>query len=317
VTSTLAQARQNLRGREDIYVIAGATAVFAWSIGPLMTRAMSVSLPALIFWRMLVAIPLMTGIAYATGGGLDKAILKRAALPSIFFATSMIVGFGAVRETSIANATVITTIQPVIVMFIAPKLFGERLHGRQIGLSVITFIGVLMVILAAADTSGATLYGDILALMNTLLWTTYFLMSKRHRNDNVHSWSFLAAVFLWSSLISIPWALWTADDIGGMKPIDWVWVMGMSLLPGVVGHGLMTWASKSLDVSLASLLGLMSPVIASVGAWLVYDQALGATQLIGGVLVLGSLALIVRLNRATARAETAELLSPPPDPLVS
>ena len=91
----------------------------------------------------------------------------------------------------------------------------------------------------------------------------------------------------------------------------------MALLPGVVGHGLMTWAAKSLDVSLASLLGLMSPVISSIGAWFVYDQALGATQLVGGVLVLGSLALIVRLNRATARAETAELLSPPPDPLVS
>jgi len=49
---------------------------------------------------------------------------------------------------------------------------------RTLALSVSAFAGVLLVVLAAASTSGAHVSGDLLALSNVCIWTTYFVMAK-------------------------------------------------------------------------------------------------------------------------------------------
>ena len=126
MTSSFASARQSFRSRDDIHIIAAIIAVFAWGIGPIFNKTMSVDPSAIVFYRMVVGAPLMIMMAYLTGGGLSVDLLKRAALPGVLFASSMITGFASVKMTSIANATLITTVQPVLVVFVAPKMFGEK-----------------------------------------------------------------------------------------------------------------------------------------------------------------------------------------------
>jgi drug/metabolite transporter (DMT)-like permease len=69
--------------------------------------------------------------------------------------------------------------------------------------------------------------------------------------------------------------------------------------PGLVGHGLISWASRHIPVTTTSLLTLGSPVISVFGGWLVYDQHLGVAQVLGAAFVLGGLAGSV-WDRSTA-----------------
>jgi drug/metabolite transporter (DMT)-like permease len=62
---------------------------------------------------------------------------------------------------------------------------------------------------------------------------------------------------------------------------------------GLVGHGLMTWAQRHVDITLASLLMLGSPVISAVGAWFAFGQRLSAMQFAGAFVVLAALGAIV------------------------
>jgi drug/metabolite transporter (DMT)-like permease len=87
-----------------------------------------------------------------------------------------------------------------------------------------------------------------------------------------------------------------SNDLGAMHVSDWWYIIGMAIGPGVIGHGMMTWAQGHIDVSLASLLGLISPVISSLLAWVVFEQGLTLFQLAGGVIVLASLAALVRIQ---------------------
>ncbi len=292
---------QRVRGRDDIHVLAAITAVSAWGIGPILNKAMSVDTPAIVLYRMVVGVPMMLAMAYATGGGLTRELMKKTALPGLLFSLSFVTGFASIKMTSIANATLITTIQPVLVVFVAPRLFGEKLRARQLVWSAVSMAGVLVVVLAAASTSGARLSGDLMALVNVVLWTVYFLMSKRLRLDGVHSWSYLSAVFVWAAIVIIPFGLIASNDVGAMKTSDWVYVIAMAVGPGVVGHGLMTWAQSHVDVTLASLLGLLSPVLSTVGAWWAFGESLTLWQMAGAVAVLGSLALLVAEQRTAAR----------------
>ncbi len=294
--------RPSFRERDDIHVIAAITAVVAWGVGPIFTKAMSVDTAAIVFYRMLIGAPLMILVAKRTGGGLSLDLMKKTALPGILFAFSFLSGFASIRMTSVANATLITTVQPILVLFVAPKLFGEKLRAQQLVYSACSMAGVLLVVLAAASTSGATFSGDVMALLNVVIWTVYFVLAKKRRLAGVHSWSFLAAVFVWSSVVILPFGAIASNDLGAMKSSDWVYVVAMALGPGLVGHGLMTWAQSHVDVSLASLLGLLSPVISTIGAWWAFGESLTLWQMVGAVVVLSFLALLVREQRSSAEA---------------
>lgn len=292
----------SLRQRDDIHVIAAITAVAAWGIGPIFNKAMTVDTPAIVFYRMLIGAPMMIVVAYRTGGALTRDLMRKTALPGVLFGLSFLSGFASVKMTSIANATLITTVQPILVLFVAPKLFGERIRARQLMYSAFSMSGVLLVVLAAASTSGAKLSGDLMALLNVVIWTVYFILSKKRRVAGVHSWSYLAAVFLWASFFILPFGVVASNDLGAMESLDWVYVVAMAIGPGLVGHGLMTWAQSHVDVTLASLLGLMSPVISTVAAWFVFGESLTPWQIVGAAVVLSFLALLVGEQKSSAEA---------------
>ena len=301
--------RGRVRGRDDIHVIAAVTAVMAWGIGPVLNKSMSVGTPSIVFTRMVLGVPIMVFMAYRFGGGLSRDLMRRTALPGVLFALSFITGFAAIKMTSIANATLMSNLQPVLVLFVAGRLFGERLRVRQLVYGALSMAGVLIVVLAAASTSGAHVSGDLMAAVNVVIWTGYFLIAKQQRVDGVDSWSFLAAIFVWASVVVIPFGLIASNDLGRITARDWLLALGMALGPGVVGHGLMTWSQSHVGVSLASILGLLSPVLSTSLAWVVFGESLTFLQLVGSVVVIVSLVALVREQSGSAvtAAKTAEL----------
>jgi drug/metabolite transporter (DMT)-like permease len=155
-----------------------------------------------------------------------------------------------------------------------------------------------MIVVLGASSDGSSLFVDLLAVGNLLLFTVYFLLSKHHRDHDVHTWSWIASVFLVAAVLVTPWCLLASDDIGGMHGNDWLWLVLLVLGPGVVGHGLMTWAHAHLDVSLTSLLSLGNPVVSTIGAWAIFSQALSASQIAGAVVVLVALGALISRQRA-------------------
>ena len=287
-------------GRERLAITLGAIAVFAWGFGPLLVRGIHASAPTIVFWRLWLATPVMVGAAYVTGGRVSVPVLKAVFVPGALFGTSMIVGFASFQSTSIANATLIGALQPALLLFIGPLLFGTRSGSRQVVLAVIALAGVATVVFGAHRSSGASLHGDVLALINLGLWTAYFVRVKQVRNQGVHAGALIAGVFCVAAVVVSPWVLLTSKDLGAIHGSGWLLIVAMVLVSGLVGHGLMTWAQRHLDITVASLLTLGSPVISAIGAWVAFDQRLNAVQVAGAVVVLVALGAIVLDVRSSA-----------------
>ena len=288
----------------DVPLIAGSLAVVAWGFGPLIVRGVSASAPSIIVFRLGFAIPVMIAVAYATGGRITLAVLRQAVVPGVLFAFSMMASFESYKATSIAVASLIPAVQPALVLFIAVRLFGERSSRRQLVLAGAALAGVFGVVLAAGNTSGTAMRGNALAVGNLLLWTVYFIQVKRVRSTGVHSWSFIACVFMVASCIAIPWGLVVSNDLHAVGGTDWLLIGLMVCGPGLMGHGLMTWAQRHLDLTVASLLTLASPVISATGAWLIFSERLRPMQVLFAGVVLISLAGIVVDARVSVAAET-------------
>ncbi len=291
--------RDRLAARNDLPLLAGVVAVVAWGIGPLFIRGMSVSFATIVFYRLWAGMVIMIGMARMTGGAVDRATMRVTLLPGVFFGSSMVFGFWSFQETSIANATIIGAMTPAIILVAAAKLYGERRSVAQLIGAATGFAGVAIVVVGAGGTGGAALKGDLAAVVNLVLWCVYLLVTKRVRAGGMHAGSYIASIFLWSAIVVTPWSLAVSNDLGAMTVKDVVMILGMCLIPGLVGHSLMAWAQSDLDVSVVSLLGLANPVVAAAGAWLVYDQGLNGWQYLGSALVLVGLASVVADQRAT------------------
>lgn len=274
----------------EVAVPAVILAVLAWGVGPLMVRGMDVEGTTVALYRMWSGTPVMLVAARAFGAPLDRKVLRAAVVPGVFFGLSMMLGFQAVRTTSIASATLIGALTPAVILLGANRIVGERSDARRVPFAVVAFAGLAMVVLVGGDRNGSTLHGDLLAFGNLACFTVYFLILKKLRNAGLNSWAFLAGVFVVGTLVITPWCVATGDDVGTITMKDVLLLGGMVLGPGLVGHGLISWASRHLPVTTTSLLTLGSPVVSVIGGWLIYDQQLGWGQVVGAVLVIGGLA---------------------------
>jgi len=283
---TLAASRES----NDVAVPAVLLAVVAWGLGPLMVRGMSVDGTTVALYRMWLGTPVMFVAARVWGQPMTLAVLKKCVVPGVFFGLSMMFGFQAARTTSIAAATLISHLTPALMVLGLGRLLGERTELRRLPFAFVSLFGLVLVVLVGSNSDGASLKGDFYALVNVTCWTVYFIILKRTRDAGIDGWTFLSGVFLVGSITITPWCLLASDDLTAVGAKDYLLLAGMIAGPGLVGHGLVTWASRHLDATVTSLLTLLGPVVSVVGAWLIYDQTLGWSKVIGAAMVLGGLA---------------------------
>ena len=291
----------SLRGKfaaksERDQALAGTSiAVFVWGITPLFVKEATevVDVATMTFYRNIFSPLLLWVISRAVVGRWEFGQMRRCLVPGALFGLSIISGFIAMDETSVANAALIGALQPALVLLVAPRLFGEEVTLHKVLLSIGALSGVSLVILSASSTSGASMRGNMWAIANVIIWTVYFLVAKRRRDDGADSSVFIASVMTIAAVCTLPWSLTQADDLGNMISKTWLMIALIALLPSGLGHTLMTWSQKHLDVTVSSLLMLGSPCVAMVSAWLVRNEALAPLQILGSLVVISCLAGIM------------------------
>ncbi|TRZ72808.1 MAG: DMT family transporter [Actinobacteria bacterium] len=275
-------------------IIAVFAAVLVWSVGPIITLSIGVSINTTIFYRVIFWPPFLFVIARSRRVPITKHVMKISFWPGIFFGLSTIAGFTAMRVTSVANATIIGNVSTALVLFVAPRFLGERIRLVQMVLAAVSFLGISAIVFGANGAGGATLRGDVYALANAVLWAGYFVACKKVRTDGVGAWAFIFGVSVAQVVVVAPWAIATSTDLSQVTARDIGLIVLMTCFTGTVGHTLMVWAQKFVPASTSSLISLLMPVLSMIGAWLVFEQRINLVQFIGGVVVLASLAGVVR-----------------------
>lgn len=282
---------------------AAIVAVVSWGLGPVIVKDIELPGLALAFHRLWLGALLWLVVLHARGGRLSLRALRAAAPGGLAFGLDILLFFTAVKRTSVANASVIGALQPALVLIVVGPLFGERVRSKDVAWTVVALVGVAVVVLGSADTGRGSLAGDVLAVGALLAWTWYFVASKRAR-ATLGAVEYQAAMSLVAVGLAAPVVLLSGEDLAVHHPTTWWWIALMVAGPGG-GHFLMNWAHAHAPLSLTSLLTLATPVVAAAGAALVLDEPITGWQALGMVVVIASLASVVRRPPA-AEAEWVE-----------
>lgn len=270
----------------------GATAF--WSFGSVLGVAAGVGGVVLAFWRMWIALGLMTLVVVATRRRPSVADLRRAIPMGVLFGLNLCAFFITLEYVSIAVALIIGALTPVVALPIAVVFLGEQLTAMKVGCAVVAVAGVVGAVVAApseGDGSG-TVVGYLWAVASLLIWVAYLFAGKSARRQ-VETVRLLWVVsFVGAITVSII-AVAIRADVGELHGVGWLWVTLLAIGPGIGGHGLFAWAQPRIDSSVSSVLIQAEPVGAAVAAWVFLDQAVTVAQALcmGVVLVaLGVLA---------------------------
>lgn len=264
--------------------------VSAIAFSPIFVRLSDLGPNAVAFWRMALAAPLLWVWVSASSDTVVARPASRIAylwllVPGIFFAGDLMLWHAAIGMTSVANATFLPNLAPLIVSLLAWQFLGERLKPVfAVGL-VAALAGVGMMVIASAGRGESNLTGDMLGAITALFYAGYILSVKQLRNRYSTS-----TIMLSSALIATV-ILFLATLITGeaFLPGDWRgWLVlfGLAWFSHAGGQGLITYALGYLPASFSSVMMLMQPVLAALFAWLLLSEAMTPLQAAGGVLVV-------------------------------
>jgi drug/metabolite transporter (DMT)-like permease len=300
-------------GDTGVGYFAVALVTILWGFGPLLVRSIDASPLTIAFLRNWIAVPVAVAIAWAARAPLTLRWLKAAVPGGVCFALAQTLGFASFQETSLANAVLIGAVSPVIIVIAAVPMFGERLARSQVWLMVVTMGAVVVFVVAASSTSGASTRGDVLALASLIAQTGYLLSIKQQRMAGVPAAAYLSGIFIVTGILITPLAVIWGSSITAFTGSDWIYVVTLAVVVGCIGHGMMTWASKHVNVGVASVMTLGTTVVSAAGGWVFFGQALSGVQILAGVVVLVTISaiLVVQVRQAPSELVLPELTEPP------
>ncbi len=281
-------------------VLAVNLAVLFWGITPVFVKAADASSSAVLAFRMAFSVPIALIFFFKEGSKINKKDVIRAMLPGFVFFMSTSSGYAAFQRTSIANAMIISQLAPIIIMFSAPFLFKESLEWRRVVLAFVALGGAATVVFGGSTIESGSLIGDGLAVINCITWAGYFLIVKRRRDEGVMLWAFLAPVMFWAALFSFLFGVLMRQSMSVSGLFNWTMIMSLTLF-SVSAHGLLTWAQQRLEAVVASLFMLAMPVVSAASAWIVFNEVLAITQIVGGFIVISSLVAVSLISKKNSK----------------
>jgi drug/metabolite transporter (DMT)-like permease len=255
---------------------------------------------AIAAWRLVIAalLPLCRGRIRELKklNKVDQILLL---LAGIFLATHFFTWIAAVQMTTVANAAVFFSINPVMASLGGLVFFKEKVSwrlGAAIGLGM---AGVLTIGLDDFSISREHFTGDLWAVVCAVLFAGYFLIGRRLRRT-MDTGVYVASVYAIGALFGFVCLLVLRLPIVGYDGQTWLCFVLMALVPTMIGHTSYNYALKYIPVGWIAVATLTEPVFAGIVAFFAWGEGITWLVALGYLLICLSVAVLM-LPRKTAR----------------
>jgi drug/metabolite transporter (DMT)-like permease len=222
------------------------------------------------------------------------------ALSGICLGVHFICWIASLYYTSVASASVLVTIHPVI-LILAERLLYKRSFAST------TWIGVFVafggsVLLGISDSRmehefSDPLFGNLLAVTAALIFVVYLLIGQKVRQNR--EWvDYVFPVYAFAAATCVILTLLAGNNLLDISITGLAVGAGLALGPQLLGHGSMNYAVKFVSPTLLATLILAEPLFASALAFFLFEELPPLPSIAAMVLILGGVALTWRRKSA-------------------
>lgn len=281
-------------GRGALTTILG---VLVLSTDALLIRLIEGGALQVVFWRSLLMIPGFGAMLIWRHGvaGLGRLMRpdRSSLLAALLFTGSTLCFIGAIKHTLAANALFIVATVPLSAALISRVALGESIR-RETWLSIAGALAGMAIILGGAAGAGS-MFGNLLACAVTLFLGGYLTVLRSGTVGSVlvplclsGVFSALCALMLSGGQIAIP-----------MSSFPLALVLGLVVIP--ISFTLISLGPRTLSAADVGLIMLLEALFGPLWIWLVLGETPGSSTLLGGAVVIGSLAMRALLARRNAQ----------------
>jgi drug/metabolite transporter (DMT)-like permease len=253
---------------------------------------------AICFWRLLLAglmlVPFVNwSKARIAFRSFSRADWLQLLLSGIFLFTHFYFFFRSVQETSVANATIIFSLNPVTTALGAWLLFRERVSVHLIAACALGFAGVVILFLERAVQIShlSSLPGDIFGVISAICFTGYILTGKRIRLK-LENAPYAMAIYLQTVIFSGAAMLLTSVPFLGYSQTTWEVFLALAIFPTLLGHAVFTYCLNHLNVNFMSCATLIEPVFAAATAVYLFNEPITSFASVGFLLTCASVLVL-------------------------
>lgn len=283
----------NEKARPYIAIIIGVASV---SMSAIFVKLANAESAVIAFYRMFFSILIMSPLFFLKYRGEIKLLHRKdwifSTIAGIFLAFHFILWFESLNYTSVASSTVLVTLQPLFAFIGTYIFFKEKVSLQSIVAGSIAIIGSFLISWGDFLVSGSALYGDLLALIACALITGYLLFGQDVR-QRLSLITYTMVVYSVSTICLFFYVLIAGQSFGPYEPTDWFWFSLLAIVPNLLGHTLFNWSLKWVSTNTISVAILFEPVGAAILAYFVFAEKLIASQIVGGLIVVGGISLFI------------------------
>jgi len=291
-------------GPRTLGVLAVVGLVIAFSLSSTLVKRAETPGVLVAFWRMSVVSVVWNLYLRSTGRRVTWRHVRQAFVPGVFFGLNLAAFFSGATHNSVANAALIGSLSPFLIVPLGAVLFQEYINLRALVFALVAFGGAVIVLFSAPPNGDASLRGNAFGVLAMLLWTGY-VVSTRHFRRDMDVATFMATVSPIAAVSVLPLAL-ANGDVFGMSVTGWTYTLLLTFLTGVAAHGMLVFAQKSIQIGTIGIAQVVQPAMAVVWSFLLLGEILVGGQMLGIAISMSGLLAFLVLHEHGARARRAK-----------
>lgn len=255
--------------------------------------------PTQVVWFRIVVHLGLVALVFTPRMGLDLFRTRRIGLQflsSVMMSLSTLFFFSAVKYVGVAEAISISFVAPLLVVFLAWPLLGERITWLRVAAVFVGFAGVLVVI---RPGSAVFQWASILIVGSATCYAMYQIIIRRLASTDHPATSIFYSVLLGAILLSVavPF-VWSTPATPG----DWALLLSLGVLGGF-GHYCVAKALTYASANLIAPFNYTQMIGSVIVGYLLFAEVPDRYTWLGTVLIVGA-GLLVTLQAARPRSGT-------------
>src|SRR3954451_13989566 len=220
--------------------------VVAFSLSSTLVKRAETAGVLVAFWRLATVSLAWNLVLWSTGRRVALRDVRAVWIPGVFFGLNLAVFFAGATHNSVANAALIGSCAPFLIVPVGAWLFREYIDRRALVFALLAFGGVALVLLSASPGGDAALLGNVFGLLAMLLPVGY-VASTRYFRREMDVTTFMATICPIATLAVLPVAVVHGGALS-VSATGWTYVLILAVTSGITAQGLLVYAQKSIQI---------------------------------------------------------------------
>lgn len=255
-------------------------------------------------WRLIAASAVLLPYAWLTRRDEIRSLSRQEwqllVTSGVFLGLHFAAWIASFAYTSVASSVVLVSMGPVFVG-IGSWIFLRERPGRRLATGIVlAAVGSIIISWGDFGQGSSQLLGDLLALTGAIMMAGYLMIGRKVRAARSLV-TYVALVYGVAMLVVLVIVALSGQPMLGFSPAAYGWMLALGLVSQVVGHSTLNWALHYLSATYVSLVTLSEPIGSGILAYLILEETISTSTILGGLLVLGGIYIASRAELGARR----------------